>query len=243
MKNWGKLILTTLIFVGCKKPYNPPAIAAPGSYLVVEGVINPGSDSTIIKLSHTVKLSNITALNPVNGANVAVESDQNNLYPLTAGKGGTYFSAGLNLGISKKYRLRIKTADNQQYLSDFVAVKNSPPVDSVTYRVKNNGIEVYVNAHDPSNSTRYYRWDYIETWRFHSNWASFWKSNGDTVLLRDQVNDQIYNCWRSDTSSTITVGSSAKLATDVIAANLLPSSSQHRKNWGVSIASWYGNML
>jgi len=45
--------ISLLIFLGiaCKKPYNPPAIAATGGYLVVEGVINAGSDSTFIKLS------------------------------------------------------------------------------------------------------------------------------------------------------------------------------------------------
>lgn len=228
MKNWEKLILGVLIFTGCKKPYNPPVITAPNSYLVVEGYIAPGADSTIIKLSRTVGLLNKGSKNPLTGAIVTVESDQNNSYPLTEGRHGQYFSPGLNLDITKKYRLRIKTADNQQYLSDFVAVKNSPPVDSVTYQVKNNGIEIYVNAHDPNNSTRYYRWDYIETWRFHSAYNSFWKSNGDTVLLRDVINDQIYTCWRSDTPSTIVLGSSAKLARDVIAANpvtFVPSTS------------------
>jgi len=228
MKNWHKLILGVLIFTGCRKPYNPPAITAPGSYLVVEGVIDSGSDSTIIKLSHTVKLSNITAVNPVKGAILAVESDQSNVYVLTERSPGVYVFPGLNLDASKKYRLSIKTTDGQQYLSDFVPVKNSPPVDSVTYRIKNNGIEIYVNAHDPNNSTRYYRWDYLETWRFHSVFNSFWKSNGDTVLLRDVIHDQIYTCWRSDTPGTIVVASSAKLARDVIAANpitFVPSTS------------------
>lgn len=213
------MILSILIFAGCRKPYNPPAVTAPGTYLVVEGVINSGSDSTILKLSRTVRLSSVTSLNPVTNAAVSVESDQNALYTLTEQAPGVYVSTGLNLDGSKKYRLRIKTADNQQYLSDFVAVKNSPPVDSVTYRVKNNGIEVYVNAHDPNNNTRYYRWDFFETWRFHSNFDSFWKSNGDTVLLRDQINDQIYTCWRGDASNEIILGSSAKLTNDVIADN------------------------
>ena len=118
MKKQGILILAIFIFAGCRKPYDPPAIVAPHSYLVVEGVINPGPDSTIIKLSRTVNLSGKNSLNPLTGAILTVESDQNSTYPLTEGRQGRYFSPGLNLDISKKYRLRIKTADNQQYLSE-----------------------------------------------------------------------------------------------------------------------------
>ncbi len=48
----------------CKKPYDPPAIKSNGSYLVVEGVINSGADSTTIKLSRTVGLSTANASKP-----------------------------------------------------------------------------------------------------------------------------------------------------------------------------------
>jgi len=216
MKSWQELILGILIFTGCRKAYNPPVIAAPDSYLVVEGYIDPGADSTIIKLSRTVDLLNNGSKNPLTGAIVTVESDQNNSYLLTEGVHGQYFSPGLNLDMTNKYRLRIKAA-GKEYLSDFVGVLNSPPIDSVNYTIQNDGINIFVNTHDPNNHARYYRWDYIETWRFHSAYDSFFKSNGDTVLYRDIINDQIYTCWRSDTTKTIVIGTSAKLSKDVIA--------------------------
>lgn len=46
-----------LLFDSCRKPYDPPSVSATNSYLVVEGVINAGTDSTFIKLSRTVKIS------------------------------------------------------------------------------------------------------------------------------------------------------------------------------------------
>jgi hypothetical protein len=203
-----------IIFGSCKKPYNPPAISATGSYLVVEGVINSGTDSTIIKLSQTVNLSSNATPNPVLGAVLTVESDQNAVYPLTETGNGNYVSSGLNLDNTRRYRLRIKTA-TEVYLSDFVAVLNSPPIDSVNFAVQNNGIQIYANTHDPQNNTRYYRWDFTETWIFHSNYASGFYSNGDTVLGRG-INQQIYTCWGNNASSTIILGSSAKLTKDVI---------------------------
>ena len=222
MKNLKIILLAVIIIAGCKKPYNPPAIASPGAYLVVEGVINSGSDSTLIKLSRTVSLSSVNTFNPVLGAVVTVVSDQGTVFPLTETSNGNYVSAGLNLDNSHTYRLSIKTS-NEQYLSDFVAVENSPPIDSVSYTVQTSGLNIFANTHDPKNSTRYYRWDYTETWMFHSNYFSSWKSNGDTVLIRDLVNDQIYYCWKNDTSSTIILGSSAKLSKDIIVNNPITS--------------------
>ena len=214
------LIWLAIIAAGCKKPFNPPVISTSNSYLVVEGVINSGSDSTFIKLSRTVKLTDKTATNPELNATVAVEGDQNTSYPLTAIGNGFYASAGLNLNSTHKYRLNIKTSNGKQYLSDYVDVVNSPPIDSVSYDTQGNlygpGLNIYVNTHDANNKARYFRWDYQETWQFISAFESVFKSNGDTVLARDMVNDNIYQCWRSDTSSNIVLGSSAKLAQNVI---------------------------
>jgi hypothetical protein len=102
-----------------------------------------------------------------------------------------------------------------------VPVVNSPPIDSVNYVVHPNGLNVYVNTHDPKNNTHYYRWEYQETWIIYSYFESFFKDTGDTVIARDFVDDNIYQCWKSDTSSNILLGSSAKLSSDVIAANQL----------------------
>ncbi len=217
------LILLAVIAAGCKKPFDPVVLSTSNSYLVVEGVINSGSDSTFIKLSHTVKLSDKTSANPELNATVTVEGDQSTSYRLTETGNGNYSCAGLNLDNSHKYRLDIKTSNGKQYLSDYVDVVNSPPIDSVSYDAQGalsvQGVNIYVSTHDASNKARYFRWDYQETWIFTSNFLSAFKSNGDTVLGRDLLNDNIYQCWLSDTSSTIVLGSSAKLSQNVITRN------------------------
>jgi Domain of unknown function (DUF4249) len=215
------VLLVIIILTGCKKPYLPPVISAPGSYLVVEGVINSGTDSTVIKLSQTVNLSNEVTTNPVQKATVTVESDQNNSYALNETANGKYVLGGLNLSSAQKYRLRIKTADNKMYLSDFVAVLNSPPIDTVGFAPQSNTLNIYSGTHDVTGSVKYFRWDYQETWIIHSKYFSYFKSNGDTVLGRDLVNDNVYQCWQSDASSTIILGSTAKLAQSVIVNNPL----------------------
>jgi len=207
----------------CKKPYNPPAATASGQYLVVEGAINSGSDSSFIKLSRTVNISSKVTANSELNARITIEGDQNISYPLTEIGNGNYACSGLNLDTTHLYRLHIKTAGNKEYLSDYVKVLDSPPIDSISYDTQGTpqgaGLNIYANTHDQTNRIRYYRWEYKETWAFHSGFESFYKSNGDTVLHRDETNDDIYTCWRGDTSSTIVLGSSAKLSQSVIVKN------------------------
>jgi len=210
---YSTLLLT--VMAGCRKPYNPPAITASNSYLVVEGIINSGSDSTIIKLSRTVNLSSGTTNNPETGASISVQSNTNNSYPLTETSMGHYSVPGLNLDVTKTYRLSITTSKNQQYISDFEPVKVTPPVDSVGFATLSDGIQLYVNTHDPNNNTHYYRWEYAETWQFHSKYFSSYVSNGTQIVQRTD-SQLVYNCFGNDANSDIVLGSSAKLTRDVI---------------------------
>jgi hypothetical protein len=115
---------------------------------------------SFIKLSRTVRIASKNISRPEKGAIVTVEGDQNTVYPLAGSANGNYVSAGLNLDNMHKYRLHIKTSDGKEYLSDFVQVVNSYPIDSVNYVIGPDGFNGYVNTHDPKNNTRYYRWTY-----------------------------------------------------------------------------------
>lgn len=207
--------ISAIIITGCKKLYTPNITASNVSYLVVEGVINAGQDSTIIKLSRTVNISDQVKTTPESGARVTVESDQNNSYTLNEIGNGKYASPALSLNAAYKYHLHIKTTAGKEYLSDFEAVKPNPPIDSVGFTVQNNGIQLYVNTHDPANSTRYYRWEYAETWNFHARYQTTFITDGTNLNYRTP-DQQIYSCFGNNTSSTVLLGSTTKLSNDVI---------------------------
>jgi Domain of unknown function (DUF4249) len=215
MKNVKCSLVLMILTMGCKTAYNPPEIANTANYLVVEGIINTGNDSTIIKLSRTVNLSSNNAINPETGAIVTVESNANGSYPLREIRKGYYAAFGLNLDNTKQYRLRINTANKEQYVSDFVDAKVTPPIDSLGYNVTANGIQLYVNTHDPSNATQYYRWDYVETWQFHSKYLSTYLLVGQNFIPRT-LDQLVYNCFGSDSSSNILLTSTANLTRAVV---------------------------
>ena len=211
----GLLMLTMTMLYSCKKPYTPKIASINTSYLVVEGVINTGQDSTIFNLSRTVNLTTKVDTAVELGAQVTVEDNNNISYAIPEIGKGKYAAPALGLDSTKQYHIRIKTTDGKEYLSDFTQPKPTPPIDSVGFTLKDNGIQIYVNTHDPKNNTHYYRWDYQETWQFHAKYFSSYVSNGSIIVPRtpDQI---IYYCFTGDASSSITLGSSAKLVQDVI---------------------------
>jgi len=213
---------------GCKKAYKPSVVASNLNYLVVEGDINSGTDSTFIKVSRTVNISDKIASKPDSEAMVTVENDQQTSYQLQETVKGTYALPPTTLDTARKYRVRIKTADGREYLSDFVGVYNSPPIDTVGYNVRGDGVHIYVSTHDNSNKIRYYGWDYDETWTFNSHYESYYKYVEGEFLYRT-ADEEIYHCWGNDHSTTLNLETTNKLSQSVINNKelaFLPSNSE-----------------
>lgn len=222
--------------IGCKEKYELPFSSPDTGYLVVEGIICNALLTTNIALSRTNKLS-ASSKQPESGAKVQVEGNDNSIFSLLeTGVGG--YTANLNLSNNKKYRLRIKTASGKEYLSDFVEVKITPPIDSISWERESNGVQLYINTYDKQNNTRYYQWDYEETWEFHSAYKpvlTYVKtlSGVNGIGFKDTItrmyDTSIYKCWRSASSNLLTIGTSAKLSKDIIFKPLLFIPSKDRK--------------
>ncbi|MDB5149313.1 MAG: hypothetical protein JWQ57_3333, partial [Mucilaginibacter sp.] len=89
--------------------------------------------------------------------------------------------------------------------------------DSIGFTIKQGNLQIYVNTHDATSSTRYYRWSYEEAWRFHSKFqSSYIVDQTLKKVVQRPASEQNYYCFAGDLSSTIVIGSSAKLTQDVI---------------------------
>ena len=231
--------LCIFLLANCKVPYDPTLKSSDTNALVVEGYID-GAVPTIIKLSRSRMLTiGDTATRKYElGAKVLVEDDHQDAYPLTQTGNGIYSSINtLNLNPNYQYRLHIFTSNGEEYVSDLVAFKPSPPIDTIGWNFKDNGVQVFVNTHDPNNSTRYYRWEYNETWEFHSLYYSNFIYNVDSNKVYPRTN-QVYACWQADSSTSILLGTSAKLTNDVIFEMPLVYITQHDKRLSVLYSIW-----
>lgn len=214
------LVLIMGVYFGCKEPYEPNLPSIPRGYLVVEGVIN-AQGPTRIKLSRTTPLDQKKTFKPELNASLWIEGNDNSSFALLAQPNGLYSSLALPINPSRQYRLRIKTKDSKEYTSEFVPVKITPPIDSISWKEDQDGVTVYANAHDDQNKTIYYQWDYDETWEIRSAYYASYRYVNGIIRASVPTDPALYNCWKYDTSSNIHLGSSAKLEKDIIHLNPL----------------------
>jgi hypothetical protein len=214
IQHWPHYLLGFLFLAlsSCVDPYEPVVLNQPNSFLVVDGYIN-STGPTVFRLSRTRNINDKTPPPPEANARVFVEEQQGRQLALSNSGNGVYAGDNLPIDASKQYRLLIRTAEGKDYASAFVAVKTTPPIDSVSWKLEKDGLQIYVNSHDPRQQTHYYRWDYEETFEFTSAFYSVLEyTNGQ---LRNRTNN-INRCWRTLRSTDINIGTSVRLSQDRI---------------------------
>ena len=200
-----------LLLSGCVDQFQPDVAASTQRYLVVDGLLNLRGVTTV-RLSRTRSLSTPAPLIEAK-ATVTIRDEAGTSYPLTEQAPGTYTSAALTLDATRRYQLRLRTAAGREYASDLVAGKLTPPIDRLSWAQERNGVQLYVDAHDATNNTRYYRWTYQETWDFKTPYYSEYQLVNKDVLLRP---DNIQECWRTEGSTDIALNSTVRLSQDVV---------------------------
>ena len=211
-------VISALLFMaGCREPFNPSIVTESSNYLVVEGFLNLGEGATNIYLSRTTKVNEPGIKVPELNASLQVEGTSGLTFSLHEMGGGRYSVEGIIYDPSDEYRLRIITSDGKEYLSDFVATKATPAIDSISWKRDREGVTVYVNAHDPTNATRYYLWEYEETWEYRSPFTTdydYEEPDGEVINRDKSIN--IERCWNYGGSDQLIIGTTAKLSQDVV---------------------------
>jgi hypothetical protein len=205
----------SIALLSCVEPYEPEFKDETFDILVVDGFINTTENSATVRLSRAVPLaSELPASQDVN-ATVNIEGEGGTIFPLINIGSGVYFADNLVIDQSKKYRVHIYSQADQEFVSDYVDMTNSPPIDSVIWKPDRGGLSVYVNTHDPADNSNYYSWRFDETWEYTSSFFSTYKMVDREAVMR-YPEDYIYTCWLSEASTKILVGSTDRLSENVI---------------------------
>ena len=220
---YGLLILFLFSSENCRKSYAPPEINANHKYLSIDGMINMDAENvSTIKLARSQNLSDTVSI-PERRATVFIKNMAGISYPLTdTGSNGIYVSNTLSLDPAQQYILSVTTEDGNQYTSDPITPKQAPPIDSVTWTLgfdnvaNTKAVNIYVNTHDPAGNTRFYRWDFTETWAHESIRMTVYLVQDKIIGLVYDPAKHNWNCWSSAPSLNILLGSSAGLSADII---------------------------
>lgn len=214
MKNSRKIFILLLVFLtGCISQFIPQTRES-ADLLIVEGLITDKQGINSIKLSKSMPLGTRSDASPVSGGNVTITDDLGSIVSLLETEAGTYVPPpSFNGVIGRFYTLHVTTyseAGILNYESFPMKMKPVPPIDSVYYEkvtiqasddgtVTQEGSQIYVNTHDATNSCRFYRWEYAETWEFEVPYF---------------VPNRL--CWVSDNSRIINIKSTSALEEDRI---------------------------
>lgn len=217
----------------CRDPYNVIGGTNGDGVLVVEGILN-GNGVTQIILNRTTRLSD-KRIQPETGALLYIEGESNGAaHVLTEvdRERGIYLSDPLTFDNNSRYRLKIQTQDSREYATDYKNFLVTPELDSVSWRLNADGVEMFSHAHNNNPGSPYYKWDYEETWEYKSAFRAHIgfrpvapDSSGNKYVLDwlkpDQsVDNSLFTCYNRRASTTINLVSTENLGSNVVLAPL-----------------------
>jgi hypothetical protein len=211
----GIFAMIVFTILGCIDPYSPKIINEDVSVLVVDGFLNSADGSATVKLTRSLPVYSTIAPPSELKALVKISDDAGNEYLLIEKGNGLYEKSGIPVDVNQQYRLFIQTTTNDQYLSESVPVKITPKIDTVFWLPDGDGVKFYVNTNDPSNNTRFYRWEATETYEYHSAYGSIYKMRNGAPIPRPQ-NELINVCWRTIPPTNILIASTIATTQDIV---------------------------
>lgn len=210
------LFAMILSVVSCRDPFYPEETNLNLNYLVIEGHIDTGGEESIIKLSRTGSVFNestgsFEGFILETGARLNLISEQGSSWSFSENSPGNY-SLQAELPSNTAYSLNIILRNNQSYFSEFIRPIDSPPIGSLTFERKEDGVSIYVNTQGTEDA-QYFLWQYEEDWIYRSPFNTFYKyiPENNEVEFRTLEN-QIYLCWNQNRIPSIVLENAGRFA-------------------------------
>ena len=220
------LFLFFLAVTSCTDPY----ALQTNSYeeaIVIEATITNELKNQEIKVSRTYRFEE-NGPTTESGATVYVTDNLGKQYDF-AEKQGVYVSkTAFQAEPNKEYRLRVITKDGNSYTSRSETLTNQNEIESLTTNVttidNEKGIQIIVNSFDPSGKSRYYRYEYDETykviapkWVDTEAFTTIFKNNPKEIgeiILQPRSPKEVRTCYSTKKSETILLSNTNNLIED-----------------------------
>jgi hypothetical protein len=219
LKSGAKVFITlatVYMLFGCIDPYSLK-LNGFASFLVVEGLITDSNTSYTVKLSRTLQDQNAIPV-MVSDAKVFIVENDGRTINLTNTGSGTYRTDSTEFTGTpgKVYVLHVKTSDGAEYQSEPSEMEPVAEIDSIYFTkdeeltnngtINNSGIRIYIDS-KPGNNNNYYRWDYIETWKFKVPNPKKYDYVNDTTILPVHIENIKEYCWKRNKSNDVLINS------------------------------------
>jgi hypothetical protein len=182
--------------------------------LVVDGHITADLQKQQVRLS-TTSYINQQKFIPETGAEVFVNSGNGTQYQFSESAPGIYTSEPFAGIPGTTYQLQIMRANGRHYSSNEVEMRQTPVVGNVYGKYladlspDRRGVQIYVDTEDPTRETKFFRWEYVETYIVQTPFPSFYEwLGGNEWVTRTQP---VGLCYPTDSSSNVLIKSTVGL--------------------------------
>ena len=217
------VLLFAVVCATCVEPYTPE-VDKYEEVVVIDGFISDAPPPYTIRISRSFHYDDPFG-SPEKEATVYIWDDRGNSVRCYEESPGVYKSADMDFRgeIGRMYRLHVYTRDQQVYESDFVELKAVPGIERLYAEFEElaeaggvqPGFQIYVDSQDPDRNTRFYRYEYEETWEFQVPYPSVFEY--ENHVLFDRTED-VSTCWKTESSTRIMTFSTERLDADIIKA-------------------------
>jgi hypothetical protein len=199
------------------------------SALVIEATITNELKQQEIILSRSYKFE-ADGPSPESGASVIIESNLGT-FEFEEEAPGKYISiSSFAAQQNVDYTIRINTNNGRSYVSTPVQLTQESSIDNL-YAVRENndsgtnGMSIYIDSYDPSGNSKYYRYEYEETYKIIApRWTDKEIILTDPLTCEVDLRDRIQEervCYNTVISLTINLFNTSQLAEDRVFRHLI----------------------
>lgn len=202
-------LLLILSIISCTEPYSLQ-VNNFQSVIVIEAVLTNEMKFQEVKLSRTFKFEENQ--NEVeSGAVVKIIGADGSVYDFVETDGVYKSVLQFQAVPDVNYELNIVTSNGNNYVSNVEKLPTASPLENITASVVLQegvkGVEIAANSYDPSNTSKYYRYTYEETYKvIVPNWSAgkliFNPANSSVAIVpRDDPETRV--CYSTNNSKSI----------------------------------------
>jgi hypothetical protein len=221
-----QMIVFCLLTISCTEPYALQTNAYEEA-IVIEATITNELKNQEIKVSRTYRFEeNGPTLE--SGAIVYLTDNLGKQYDFEEKQGIYVSKIAFQAEPSKEYRLRVITKDGESYTSRSETLTTVNEIESLSTNVttidNEKGIQIFANSNDPTGKSRYYRYDYDETYKIVApKWVNteaittVFKNNPREVgeiILQPRSPKEVRTCYSTKKSDKIILTNTNNLTED-----------------------------
>lgn len=185
------ILVLSILLSNCVEPIDIETTTFDDA-IVIEALITNEVKQHEINITRTYRLEE-NGPTPETNADVKIIDDTQTVYTFLETSSGKYISTtAFAAAPDRTYQLTVTTSSGKSYSSNQVKLTSTTEIGDINAVAETNengtfGVSINVNSFDPTGNSRYYRYEYEETYKII---APFWSPLNSIVISADSVSTE-----------------------------------------------------